>query len=69
MSRSEQVLLHVNTPIHPCKQMELDANFNEAKEALKSAMLDLDIAKSAYSSKKKEAKEHKELQVPRLHLQ
>ena len=36
----------------------------EADVALKSAILDLDIAKLEYSSKKKEAKEHKEKPIP-----
>ncbi len=65
MSRTpEQFLLHVPTDIHACKQMGLDADFKEAKVALKTAILDLDIAKLEYSSKKKEAKEHKEKPPP-----
>lgn len=53
-------LLHVCTAIHACKQMRLDTNFKEVKVALKSANLDIDIAKTEYSSGKKKAKEHKE---------
>ena len=40
--------------------MGLDANFKEAKVALKLAKLDLDITKMDYSSKKKKTKEQKE---------
>ncbi len=60
----EQFLLHVHTDIHACKQMGLDADFNEAEMALKSAVLYLVITKSEYSFKKKEAKEHKEKPIP-----
>ena len=62
----EQFLLHVHTNIPTCKQMALDANFKKAKVALESVNLDLDIAKSEFSSKKKKAKEHKE--TPTLSL-
>ena len=60
VSRSpKQFLLHVLTAIHACKWKGLDADFNEAEVALESAILDLDIAKLEYNSKKKEAKEQK----------
>ena len=50
VSRSpKQFLLHVLTAIHACKWKGLDADFNEAKVALESAILDLDIAKLEYS--------------------
>ena len=67
----KQLLWHVHTTIHSCKQMGLDANFKEAKVALKYTNLDLDIAKMEYSSKKRKTKEHKEkgdnqLRSPRL---
>ena len=42
----KQFLLHVHTANHACKQMGLDSDFKEAKVALKSAILDLDIMKS-----------------------
>ncbi len=45
--------------IHACKKLGLDADFKEDEVVLKSAMLDLEIAKSEYSSKKKEANKHK----------
>ena len=44
--------------------MGFDADFKEAKVALKSATLELDIAMSKYNSKKKEAKKHKESPTP-----
>ncbi len=50
--RQEQFFLHARTTIHTCKQMGLDVNFKEAKVALNSANLDLDIAKTEYSSKR-----------------
>ena len=60
----KQFLLHVHTAIHAFKQMGFDADFIEAKVALKSVILDLDIAKSENSSKKKEAKEHNKKPTP-----
>ena len=44
--------------------MGLDANFHEAVLALESTNLDLDIAKSEYSSEKNKGKEHKEKLTP-----
>ena len=46
MSRTtEQFLMHLRTVIHACKLMGLDADFKEAKVALESVILDLDIMK------------------------
>ena len=59
-----QFLLHVCPAIYACKQIRLDANFAEA-----NANLDLVIANSEYSSKKKKIKEKRvknQLQVLRL---
>ena len=47
----EQFLVFIHTAAHAWKQMRLDADFKEAKVALKSAILDFDIARSEYSSK------------------
>ena len=59
----EQFLLHVRAAIHACKQMELDANFTRAQEAVSTAELNLEIAKESYatvrSSEKKKAKGNK----------
>ena len=59
----EPFLLHVRAAIHPCKQMELDANFTRAQEAVSTTELNLEIAKESYatvrSSEKKKAKGNK----------
>ena len=50
---------------HSCIKADgLDAGFKEAEVALKLVILNLDIATLEYSSKKKEAKEHKEKLIP-----
>ena len=47
----EQFVLHVRSVIHTCKQMELNVNFSRAKEALATAMLNLEIAKEEYGTR------------------
>eukprot|EP00804_Cyclotella_cryptica_P017469 CCRYP_017392-RA/>CCRYP_017392-RA protein AED:0.39 eAED:0.38 QI:0/0/0/1/1/1/2/0/220 len=53
----EQLLLHVRSAIHACKQMGLDTSFAEAERAVETAKLDAEIAKGEYAqlhnSKKK----------------
>ena len=44
----EQFVLHVQSTIHECKQMEQDVNFSKAKEAVANAILDLEIKKDEY---------------------
>jgi len=39
----KQFILHVHSAIHACKQMEHDAKFLNAKEAVATKILDLDI--------------------------
>ena len=60
----EQYLLHIHNAIHAFTQMGLEADIKKAKVSLESVILDLDIKKSEYSSKKKEAKEPKEKPTP-----
>lgn len=45
----EQLILHVHSVIHTCKQMEHDIGFSKAKEAIATAMLNLEIAKEEYA--------------------
>eukprot|EP00804_Cyclotella_cryptica_P005440 CCRYP_002984-RA/>CCRYP_002984-RA protein AED:0.40 eAED:1.00 QI:0/-1/0/1/-1/1/1/0/366 len=45
----KQFLLHVQSPIHGCKQMGLDTSFEEAARAVETAKLDMDIAKGEYT--------------------
>ena len=56
----EQFVLHVQSAIHACKQMEHDVNFSKAKEAVANATLDLEIKKDEYmqvhSTEKKRTK-------------
>ena len=56
----KQVVQHLCTAIHACKQIWVDVNFTKAKVALKSTNHDLDIVNVEYISEKKNAKEHKE---------
>ena len=44
----EQFVLHVRSAIHACKQMEHDVKYLNAKEAVTTANLDLDIKKEEY---------------------
>ncbi len=46
----EQFLLHVRAAIHACKQMELDANFTRAQDAVTTAELNLEMAKESYAT-------------------
>jgi hypothetical protein len=45
----EQFILHVCSAIHACKQMENDVKFLNAKEAIATVTLDLDIRKEEYA--------------------
>ena len=45
----EQFILHVRSVIHACKQMEHDVKFLNAKEAVATAKLDLEIKKEEYA--------------------
>ena len=45
----EQVILHVRSVTHACKQMEHDIKFLNAKEAVAMAILNLDITKEEYA--------------------
>ena len=45
----EQFLWHVRAAIHACKQMELDANFIRAQDAVTTAELNLEMAKESYA--------------------
>jgi len=45
----EQFILHVLSAIHPCKQMDHDVKFSNAKEAVANAILDLEIKKEEYA--------------------
>ena len=49
----KQFLVHAHTTIHACRHMGFDGYSQEAKVALKSMNLYLDIAKSEYSTEKK----------------
>ena len=62
--QNSRAVLTARTTTHACNQIRLDVDFKEDDVALESAMLDLDIAKLEYSSKKKEAKEHPEEATP-----
>jgi hypothetical protein len=56
----EQFILHVHSAIHACKEMEHDVKFSTAKEAVTSAVLDLEIEKEenaqVHSLERKETK-------------
>jgi hypothetical protein len=41
----EQLILHMHSVIHACKQMEHDVKFYKAKKAIANVMLNLEIAK------------------------
>ena len=45
----EQFILHVRAAIHACKQMEHDVKYQNAKEAVANANLDLEIKKEEYA--------------------
>jgi hypothetical protein len=45
----EQFILHVRSAIHACKQMEHDVKYQNAKEAVAMANLDLGIKKEEYA--------------------
>ena len=45
----EQFILHVSSAIHACKQMEHDVKYQNAKEAVATANLDLEIKKDKYA--------------------
>jgi len=57
----EQLILHVRSVIHACKQMEHDVMFYKDEEAVANAILDLEIKKNEYaqvrSSEKKDKRE------------
>ena len=59
----EQFLLHVCTAIYTCKQMELDANFARAQDAVTTAELNLEMTRESYvmvcNSEKKGQREQK----------
>lgn len=42
-------LLYVCTTMHACKQMKIDGNFEKAKWAVETAILDLNIAKTEFA--------------------
>ncbi len=44
----EQFVLHVSSVIHSCKQMDYDLKYQQAKEAVATANLDLDIKREEY---------------------
>ena len=57
----------MRTTIHTCKQMELDANFTRAQDAVTTAELNLEMAKESYATvhnSKKKAKGNKGEAVP-----
>jgi hypothetical protein len=45
----KQFVLHVQSAIHSCNQMEHDVNCSKAKEAVANATLDLEIKKDEYA--------------------
>jgi hypothetical protein len=45
----EQVILHVSAAIHACKQMEHAVKYQNAKEAVATTNLDLEIKKEEYA--------------------
>ena len=45
----EQFILHVRSAIHACKQMEHDGKYPNAKEAVATVTMDLDIRKEEYA--------------------
>jgi len=49
----EHFLLHVRGAIHAIKEMELHTNFHEAEEAVETANIDLNIAKSTLKAELK----------------
>ncbi len=51
-------LIHVQGAIHVIKEMELNTKFQEATEAVKTAMMDLVLAKMAYKDKLKKGREN-----------
>ena len=49
----------VCTAVHACKQMGLEANFKEAKQALDLRMLYADVARQAYAEEHNATKKKK----------
>ena len=45
----KQFILHIRAAIHACKQMEHDVKYQNAKEAVATANLDLEIKKEEYA--------------------
>ena len=45
----KQFILHVRTAIHACKQMEHDVKCQDSKEAVETAIMELDIKKEEYA--------------------
>ncbi len=53
----EHFLIHVQGAIHAIKEVELDTKFQEAIGAVKSAHLEVDLAKMTYKDELKKGKE------------
>ena len=62
---SENFLINMQGTIHAIKEMDLNSKFKEAIEAIKTVMMDLDLAKMAYTDELKKGGG----EVPPLHRQ